>query len=92
MRNVRGFAAEQVSIPYRRTVVHDYHHRRGCGNDEPRRVGNPFSGSSLNRTREKGYVMTLEKEKLVRQLSLVAFLMSMNRPITARDVRESVEG
>lgn len=36
--------------------------------------------------------MTLEKEKLVRQLSLVAFLMSMNRPITARDVRESVEG
>lgn len=36
--------------------------------------------------------MPLEKEKLVRQLSLVAFLMSMNRPITARDVRESVEG
>jgi proteasome accessory factor C len=37
-------------------------------------------------------IMTLEKEKLVRQLSLVAFLMSMNRAITARDVRESVEG
>jgi proteasome accessory factor C len=36
--------------------------------------------------------MQLEKEKLVRQLSLVAFLMSMNRAITARDVRESVEG
>lgn len=36
--------------------------------------------------------MPLEKEKLVRQLSLVAFLMSMNRAITARDVRESVEG
>jgi len=36
--------------------------------------------------------MPLEKEKLVRQLSLVAFLMSMNRPVTARDVRESVEG
>ncbi len=34
----------------------------------------------------------LEKEKLVRQLSIVAFLMSMNRPITARDVREAVEG
>jgi proteasome accessory factor C len=36
--------------------------------------------------------MPLEKEKLVRQLSLVAFLMSMNRPVTARDVREHVEG
>jgi proteasome accessory factor BC len=36
--------------------------------------------------------MTLEKEKLVRQLSLVAYLMSMNRAVTARDVRESVEG
>lgn len=36
--------------------------------------------------------MSLEKEKLVRQLSLVAFLMSMNRTITARDVRECVEG
>jgi proteasome accessory factor C len=36
--------------------------------------------------------MPLEKEKLVRQLSLVAFLMSMNRAVTARDVRESVEG
>ncbi|MCW2950336.1 MAG: transcriptional regulator protein-like protein [Thermoleophilia bacterium] len=36
--------------------------------------------------------MQLEKEKLVRQLSLVAFLMSMHRPVTARDVRECVEG
>jgi proteasome accessory factor C len=36
--------------------------------------------------------MPLEKEKLVRQLSLVAFLMSMARAVTARDVRESVEG
>ncbi|MCW2961757.1 MAG: transcriptional regulator protein-like protein [Thermoleophilia bacterium] len=36
--------------------------------------------------------MPLEKEKLVRQLSLVAYLMSMNRPVTARDVRECVEG
>ena len=36
--------------------------------------------------------MPLEKEKLVRQLSLVAFLMSMNRAVTARDVRECVEG
>src|SRR5688500_3079434 len=40
----------------------------------------------------RGTVMPLEKEKLVRQLSLVAFLMSMNRAVTARDVRESVEG
>lgn len=36
--------------------------------------------------------MPLEKGKLIRQLSLVAFLMSLNRPITARDVRECVEG
>lgn len=36
--------------------------------------------------------MTLEKEKLVRQLSLVAYLMAMGRPLTARDVRECVEG
>ncbi|MCW2925676.1 MAG: hypothetical protein JWM98_3080 [Thermoleophilia bacterium] len=36
--------------------------------------------------------MHLEKEKLVRQLSLVAYLMSMNRAVTARDVRECVEG
>lgn len=36
--------------------------------------------------------MPLEKGKLVRQLSLVSYLMSMNRPVTARDVRECVEG
>lgn len=34
----------------------------------------------------------LEKGKLVRQLSLVSYLMAMNRPVTARDVRECVEG
>jgi proteasome accessory factor C len=36
--------------------------------------------------------MQLEKGKLVRQLSIVAYLMAMNRPVTARDVRECVEG
>jgi proteasome accessory factor C len=36
--------------------------------------------------------MPLEKGKLVRQLSLVSYLMAMNRPVTARDVRECVEG
>lgn len=36
--------------------------------------------------------MSLEKGKLVRQLSLVSYLMAMNRPVTARDVRECVEG
>ena len=36
--------------------------------------------------------MSLEKSKLVRQLSLVAYLMAMARPVTARDVRECVEG
>jgi proteasome accessory factor C len=35
---------------------------------------------------------TLEKGKLIRQLSLVSYLMAMNRPVTARDVRECVEG
>jgi len=36
--------------------------------------------------------MPLEKSKLIRQLSLVSYLMAMNRPVTARDVRECVEG
>lgn len=36
--------------------------------------------------------MPFEKGKLVRQLSLVSYLMAMNRPVTARDVRECVEG
>ncbi len=36
--------------------------------------------------------MSLETNKLVRQLSLVSYLMAMNRPVTARDVRECVEG
>lgn len=40
----------------------------------------------------RGRTMPLEKSKLVRQLSLVSYLMAMNRPVTARDVRECVEG
>jgi len=33
-----------------------------------------------------------DTDKLIRQLSLVAFLMAERRPITARDVKGSVEG
>jgi proteasome accessory factor BC len=33
-----------------------------------------------------------DTDKLIRQLSLVAFLMAERRPITARDVKSSVEG
>ncbi len=36
--------------------------------------------------------MRREEEKLVRQLSLVAFLLSKSRPRTAREIRERVEG
>jgi len=33
-----------------------------------------------------------DTDKLIRQLSLVAFLMAERRPITARDVKSNVEG
>ncbi len=33
-----------------------------------------------------------DDDKLVRQLSLVAFLMSQQRPVTADEIHESVEG
>ncbi len=36
--------------------------------------------------------MSHDTDKLIRQLSLVAFLMAERRPITARDVKGSVEG
>jgi proteasome accessory factor C len=36
--------------------------------------------------------MSHDTDKLIRQLSLVAFLMAEPRPVTARDVQQSVEG
>ncbi len=36
--------------------------------------------------------MSHDTDKLIRQLSLVAFLMAETRPITARDVQQNVEG
>src|SRR5918912_1730026 len=36
--------------------------------------------------------MSPDTDKLIRQLSLVAFLMSERRPLTARDVKSHVEG
>ena len=36
--------------------------------------------------------MSHDTDKLIRQLSLVAFLMAERRPLTARDVKSNVEG
>ena len=36
--------------------------------------------------------MSHDTDKLIRQLSLVAFLMAERRPVTARDVKQNVEG
>src|ERR687887_1436363 len=36
--------------------------------------------------------MSHDTDKLIRQLSLVAFLMAERRPLTARDVQQNVEG
>src|SRR5437867_10996463 len=36
--------------------------------------------------------MSHDTDKLIRQLSLVAFLMAERRPLTARDIKSNVEG
>ena len=36
--------------------------------------------------------MSHDADKLIRQLSLVAFLMAERRPVTARDVKSNVDG
>src|SRR5712692_4319677 len=36
--------------------------------------------------------MSHDTDKLIRQLSLVAYLMADRRPLTARDVKQNVEG
>jgi proteasome accessory factor BC len=42
--------------------------------------------------RENGAGVSHDTDKLIRQLSLVAFLMAERRPLTARDVKQNVEG
>jgi predicted DNA-binding transcriptional regulator YafY len=42
--------------------------------------------------RENAPRMSHDTDKLIRQLSLVAFLMAERRPLTARDVKQNVEG
>src|SRR3712207_7770869 len=37
-------------------------------------------------------LLSHDTDKLIRQLSLVAFLMAERRPLTARDVKQNVEG
>jgi proteasome accessory factor BC len=39
-----------------------------------------------------GRAVSHDTDKLIRQLSLVAFLMAERRPLTARDVKQNVEG
>ena len=39
-----------------------------------------------------GWRMSHDTDKLIRQLSLVAYLMAERRPLTARDVKQNVEG
>ena len=36
--------------------------------------------------------MSQDTDKLIRQLSLVAFLMAERRPLTAREIKSVVEG
>src|SRR5207248_1998891 len=62
----------------------------------------PRSGSSRSRWRPAPSTaaspaaarrrMSSDTDKLIRQLSLVAFLMAERRPLTARDVKSHVEG
>src|SRR5262249_40289793 len=44
------------------------------------------------RPRPDAAVAMRDDDKLVRQLSLVAFLMSQHRPVTADEIHEAVEG
>ena len=67
----------------------------------PRRVGTLAAAGSSVRARRpvkrcptvgSPCAMSHDTDKLIRQLSLVAFLMAERRPLTARDVKGNVEG
>ena len=61
-----------------------------------RRVAQPRSSAAQRvkgaRSGRVGPSMSHDADKLIRQLSLVAFLMAERRPLTARDVKGNVEG
>src|SRR5256714_7060879 len=58
----------------------------------PRLSPSPSTGRSTGRDGYPRYALSHDTDKLIRQLSLVAFLMAERRPITARDVKSNVEG
>ncbi len=47
---------------------------------------------SLGSIRDNGDAVSHDTDKLIRQLSLVAYLMAERRALTARDVKQNVEG
>jgi hypothetical protein len=53
-------------------------------------LGNNREGSRYRHLAPR--TLSHDTDKLIRQLSLVAFLMAERRPITARDVKQNVEG
>src|SRR5215207_8112395 len=50
------------------------------------------AAASARRRGDKLALVSHDTDKLIRQLSLVAFLMAERRPLTARDVKGNVEG
>ena len=58
----------------------------------PRRGPVPDDRPRLTHSSGTIRAVSHDTDKLIRQLSLVAFLMAERRPITARDVKQNVEG
>src|SRR2546423_1688289 len=58
----------------------------------PRLSPGPSTGQSTGRDGYPRRAVSHDTDKLIRQLSLVAFLMAERRPLTARDVQVNVEG
>jgi proteasome accessory factor BC len=50
------------------------------------------TGGRASRARLYGDVVAKDTEKLIRQLSLIAYLMAERRPVTATEIRRDVEG
>src|SRR5262249_10460568 len=59
---------------------------------ESRLYSRAFLALWPGRTAVSSHRMSHDTDKLIRQLSLVAFLMAERRPLTARDVKGNVEG
>src|SRR5262249_29636449 len=62
------------------------HRRRGVARGSRDHEGRRHKPGKL------GVALSHDTDKLIRQLSLVAFLMAERRPLTARDVKSNVEG